>query len=329
MKIAIAGAGAIGAFLGATLHRAGEEVFLLARGAHLQAMQAHGIRIISAQDEFVAHPAATNDPTEIGPVDVILLTVKAHSLPEIAPRLAPMLGPETAVVSAQNGIPWWYFQSHGGPWDGTRLENLDPKGVVSKAIESWRVVGCVVFPSAEIVQPGVVRHVEGDRFTIGEPDGSQSQRCREIAQVLIKAGLRCPITTRIRQDLWVKLLGSVAFNPISALTKATLYEITTDIEVSYVARKVMEEADAVARRLGIEPLISIDRRLAGAEKVGHHKTSMLQDLEAGRPLELESLVGAVLELGEKLNLPMPYTRTIYACTRLLSQVSSHKAGDDS
>ena len=321
MKFAIAGAGAVGAYLGAKLHRAGVEVSLLARGAHLKAMQANGVRIISTEGELVAHPMATDDPAEIGLVDVVFLTVKAHSLPEMAPSLAPLLGPETAVVSAQNGIPWWYFQSHGGSWEGTRLERLDPEGAVSKAIEPWRVVGCVVYPAIVVAGPGVVQHVEGDRFTIGEPDGSQSQRCRDIAEALIKAGLRCPITPRIRQELWVKLLGSVALNPISAITRATLYEITTHPEVAYIARKVMEEVDAVARGLGIEPLISIDRRLAGAQKVGHHKTSMLQDLEAGRPLELESLIGVVVELGEKLNLPMPYTQTIYACTKLLAQGS--------
>ena len=321
MRLAIVGAGAIGAYLGAKLHRAGEEVHLLARGPHLQAMKERGLRVISAEGEFIVNPAAADDPSQIGPVDVVFLTVKAHSLPDIAPRLAPLLNAETAVVSAQNGIPWWYFQRHGGPWEGTRLEKLDPQGVASQAVEAGRVVGCVVYPSTVVVQPGVIQHIEGDRFTLGEPDGSRSQRCKDLATALINAGLRAPISTRIRQEIWIKLIGSVALNPLSALTRGTLQEITSDPEMSSVARKVMEEVESVARGLGIEPMISIDRRLAGAQKVGHHKTSMLQDLEMGRPLELESLVGVIVEMGEKFNLSMPYTRCIYACTKLLAQCS--------
>ena len=318
MRFAIFGAGAIGAYLGARLALAGEEVFLIARGPHLRAMQAHGVRVRSSQGEFEAHPVATDDPGAVGAVDVVFLTAKAHSLTEIAPRLGPLLGPETSVVSAQNGIPWWYFQRHGGPWEGTHLESVDPGGVVARAIEPSRVIGCVVYPSAVVVEPGVIEHIEGDRFSIGELDGSPSERCKRLAGALIKAGLKCPVRPRIRHDLWVKLLGSVAFNPLSALTRATLVEIATHPDIGAIARAVMVEADAVARALGIELAISIEQRLAGAGKVGHHKTSMLQDLEAARPLELESLVGVVVELGDKLGVPMPHTRTIYACAKLLA-----------
>ena len=317
MRIAIYGAGAIGAFLGAKLALAGEQVTLIARGPHLRAMQANGVRVLSPQGDFQAHPAATDDPGAVGEVDFVFLTAKAYSLTEIAPTLAPLLGQETSVVSAQNGIPWWYFQRHGGPWEGSHLESLDPGGVITGAIEPHRIIGCVVYPSAVIAEPGVVQHIEGDRFSIGELDGSPSERCKRLSSALIKAGLKCPIRPRIRHDLWVKLLGNVAFNPLSALTRATMVGIATHPDTATIARAVMAEADAVARALGIELAVTIEQRLAGAEKVGHHKTSMLQDVEAAKPLELESLVGAVVELGDKLGIPMPHTRTIYACAKLL------------
>ena len=319
MRIAIVGAGAIGAYLGAKLSASGEEVFLIARGPHLKAMQAHGVRVRSPEGDFEAHPTATGDFKEIGPVDYVFLTVKAHGLTEVAPRLEPLLNPDTAVVSAQNGIPWWYFQRHGGPWDGTQIESVDPGGVISKAIAAERIIACIVYPSALIVEPGVIQHVEGNRFSMGELDGTTTERCRRLADTLTKSGLRCPIRSRIRDELWAKLLGNLAFNPISALTRATLSEIATHPEARAVARAAMEEADAVATGLGVKIPVTIDRRIDGAEKVGDHKTSMLQDVEAGKPIELESLVGAVVELGEKLGLPMPYTKTIYACAKLLAQ----------
>ena len=319
MKFAIVGAGAIGAFLGARLAQAGEDVYLIARGPHLRSMQAHGVRVRSPEGNFKAHPTATDDYGAVGPVDFVFLTVKAHSLTEVAPQLSPLLGPETAVVSAQNGIPWWYFQNHGGPWEGTRLESVDPGGAIAEAIEPHRIIGCVVYPSAVIVQPGVVEHIEGNRFAIGELDGASSDRCNRLSSVLIRAGFRSPIRRNIRHDLWVKLLGNVVFNPMSALTGVTLVEMATHPEASAVSRAAMAEADAVAHGLGVELRVSIDQRMAGAEQVGRHKTSMLQDIEMGRPLELESVVGAVLELGDKQGIPMPHTRTLYACTKLLSQ----------
>jgi len=319
MKVAIVGAGAIGAFLGARLARAGEEVYLIARGPHLRSMQDHGVCVRSPEGDFEAHPTATDDYGVVGPVDFVFLTVKAHSLTEIAPQLSPLLGQETAVVSAQNGIPWWYFQNHGGPWEGTRLESVDPGGTIARAIEPHRIIGCVVYPSAVIVQPGVIEHIEGNRFAIGELDGASSDRCKRLSNILIRAGFRAPIRRNIRHDLWVKLMGNVVFNPMSALTGVTLVEMATHPEASAVSRAAMAEADAVAHGLGVDLGVSIDQRMAGAEQVGRHKTSMLQDIEMGRPLELESVVGAVLELGDKQGIPMPHTRTLYACTKLLAQ----------
>ncbi len=320
MKIAIVGAGAIGAFLGAKLALSGEDVYLIARGPHLTAMQANGVRVRSPEGDFEAHPTATDDYDSIGPVDFVFLTVKAHSLTAIAPNLAPLLGPETAVVSAQNGIPWWYFQSHGGPFDGQSIESVDPGGVIAEAIDPSRIIGCVVYPSTVIVEPGVIEHIEGNRFSIGELDGTSSDRCKRLAAALIGAGLRAPVRGHIRHDMWVKLLGNVVFNPMSALTGATLVEMVTHPETSELVRAVMAEADAVAEGLGVRLPLTIDQRMEGAKKVGAHKTSMLQDLEAGRPMELESVVGVVIELGEKLGLPMPHTKTLYSCARLLDQV---------
>ena len=320
MKIAIVGAGAIGAFLGAKLALSGEDVYLIARGQHLKEMQAYGVKVRSPEGDFDAHPTATDDYESIGPVDFVFLMVKAHSLTEIAPKLAPLLGPETAVVSAQNGIPWWYFQSHGGQFDGAPIESVDPGGIIANSIDPSRIIGCVIYPSTVIVQPGVIEHIEGNRFSIGELDGVNSERCKRLAQALISAGLRCPIRGHIRHDLWVKLLGNVVFNPLSALTGATLEEMATQPEASDTVRAVMAEADAVAEALGMRLPLTIDQRIDGARKVGPHKTSMLQDLESGRPMELDSVVGVVIELGEKLGLPMPHTKTLYASVRLLEQV---------
>jgi len=320
VKIAIVGAGAIGAFLGAKLALAGEDVYLIARGPHLKAMQANGVRVRSPEGNFEAHPTATHDYESIGPVEYVFLTVKAHSLTAIAPSLAPLLGADTAVVSAQNGIPWWYFMGQGGPFDGSSIESVDPGGVIAHAIDSSRVIGCVVYPSTVIVEPGVIEHIEGNRFSIGELDGTSSERCKRLAASLISAGLRAPIRGHIRHDMWIKLLGNVVFNPMSALTGATLVEMATHPESSDIVRAVMAEADAVAEGLGVRLPLTIDQRMDGARKVGAHRTSMLQDLEAGRPMELESVVGVVIELGQKLGLPMPHTRTLYSCARLLDQV---------
>ena len=310
MRFLIAGAGAIGGYLGAMLARAGEDVTLFARGAHRQAMQERGLRVLSAEGDFEVRPNVIGSLEDAEIFDVIFLGVKAHSLTQLAPQVTPLIGPETTVVSTQNGIPWWY----------SRLERVDPGGVIAAAIDPARVVGSLVYLGAEIAEPGVIRHTEGNRISLGEPDGARSARCKAIAGALIAAGLRCPVTTRIRHEIWVKLMGNVAFNPISALTGATLVRMATDPEVRGVVRNIMSEVEAVANKLGMELPVSIDQRIAGAEKVGEHKTSMLQDVEARRPLEIEPVVGAVVELGEQMGVAMPYTRSVYACAKLLDAV---------
>ena len=319
MKIVIAGAGAIGGYIGAKLARVGADVVLFARGPHLQAMAARGLRVIGAEEQFEVRPQVTGDLTTIGQADVVFLGVKAHALTALAPTLTPLFGPDTVVVSTQNGIPWWYFQKVGGAHDDLRLERVDPGGVIAGAIDHRRVVGSLAYFATDLAEPGVVRHIEGNRISFGEPDGSKSERAKRIADALIAAGLRCPVTARFRHEIWVKLLGNVAFNPISALTGGTLEEMARHPEVSTVVRGLMAETEAVAARLGIELPISIDQRMAGAEKVGAHKTSMLQDWESGRPMELDAVVGAVVELGERLGVAMPATRAVYACAKLLDE----------
>ena len=326
MKVVIVGAGAIGGYIGAKLTRAGTDVVLVARGPHRRAMQECGLRVISPDGDFEVEPRVTGDLATIGQADVVVLAVKAHSLTSIAPQLRPLFGPDTVVVSTQNGIPWWYFQTHGGELDGLRLERVDPGGVIASAIEPWRVVGSLVYFATDIVEPGVIRHTEGNKISFGEPNGTKSDRLRRIAALLIAAGFRCPITPRFRHEIWVKLLGNVAFNPVSALTGGTLEELAHHPDVARVIRDIMAETEAVAARLGIELSISIDQRMAGAEKVGAHKTSMLQDVEARRPLELEAVVGAVVELGARLGLPIPVTRAVYGCAKMLGEKQSREKG---
>src|SRR6267154_281259 len=321
MKFLIAGAGAIGAYIGARMAQAGFDVTLFARGPHLRAMQQNGVQVKSGERDFVARPTMVASLEEVGPVDVVFLGVKAHGLPQLAPHLKPVLGPDTTVVSTQNGIPWWYFQGFGGEWDGLRLERIDPAGVISSAIEARRVVGSIVYFSTEVTSPGLIRHIEGNRISIGEPDGSRSSRVRKIAEALIASGLRCPISARLRHEIWVKVLGNASLNPVSALTRATIVQMVRDPGVCSVIRNIMQEVEAVSHKLGMELPVSIDQRIAGAEKVGEHKTSMLQDLEAGRPMELEALVGAVVELGERVGIDMPQTCTVYACTKLLETIT--------
>jgi 2-dehydropantoate 2-reductase len=317
MRFLIAGAGAIGGYIGAKMARAEQDVTLFARGAHLAAMQERGIRVISAEGDFEARPKVIGSLEGAGPFDVIFLGVKAHGLTQLAPALKPLIGENTTVVGTQNGVPWWYFQSDAGEFTGIHLDRVDPGGVIGASIPPASVVASIVYLGTDIVEPGVIRHTEGNRISLGEPDGSRSERCRAIADALIKSGLRCPITARIRHEIWVKILGNVAFNPISALTGATLAAMARDPGVNGIVRNIMTEVEAVAKKLGLDLPISIDQRIAGAEKVGEHKTSMLQDLEAGRPMELEAVVGAVVELGERLGIAMPHTQTVYACTRLL------------
>ena len=319
IKFLIAGAGAIGAYIGARMACAGFDVTLFARGPHLRAMQENGVLVKSADGDFQARPRVVASLEEAGPADVVFLGVKAHSLPQLAPQLKAVLAPDTTVVSTQNGIPWWYFQGFGGPWEGLRLERIDPGGVISASIDAPRVVGSIVYFSTEITAPGVIQHIEGNRISLGEPNGARSDRCRRIAEALVASGLRCPITTHLRQEIWVKILGNASLNPVSALTRATVVQMVRDPGVSEVIRNIMLEVEAVSRTLGMELPVSIDQRMAGAEKVGEHKTSMLQDLEAGRPMELEALIGSIVELGESVGVSMPHTRTVYSCAKLLGR----------
>ena len=319
MRIVIAGAGAIGGYIGARLARAGADVVLFARGPHLRAMQDRGLRVASPDGDFEVRPAVADNLAAIGPAALVFLGVKAHSLTALAPQLAPLLRPDTVVISTQNGVPWWYFHQHGGELEGLRLERVDPGGAIASAIEPRRVVGSLAYFSTDVAEPGLIHHTEGNRISFGEPDGTRSDRVRKIAEALIAAGFRCPVTTRFRHEIWVKLLGNVAFNPISALTGGTLEELVRHADTSRLVREVMAETESVALRLGIELPISIDQRMAGAEKVGAHKTSMLQDFEAGRPMEIEAVVGAVVELGERLGVAMPATRAMYACVKMLDE----------
>ncbi len=319
MKFAVYGAGAIGAFMGARLMNAGNEVALIARGPHLEAMRAKGLRIRSrVVGDFECRPHVTDDPAEIGEVDAVILGVKAHGLTAIAPKLGPLLGPETTVVTTQNGIPWWYFHGLGGQWQGTHLESVDPGGVIAAHIEARRVIGCLAYCSSKVIEPGVIEHIDGVRFPLGEPDMTRSGRIQELAAIFNAAGLKAPIRADMRHEIWVKVLGNAALNPISALTRATLLDILQHPPTRELARTMMEEVVRVAEALGVKIRITIERRLEGAEKIGHHKTSMLQDLEAGRPIELEPIVGAVIELAEKTGVEVPNLRAMYACTRLLA-----------
>jgi len=319
VKFAVYGAGAIGAFMGARLMNGGNEVALIARGPHLAAMRTKGLRIRSKiVGNFECHPQVTDDPAEIGEVDAVVLGVKAHGLTAIAPKLGPLLGPETTVVTTQNGIPWWYFHGLGGQWQGTHLESVDPGGVIAAHIDARRVIGCLAYCSSKVVEPGVIEHIDGVRFPLGEPDTTRSGRIQELAAIFNAAGLKAPIRTDMRHEIWVKVLGNAALNPISALTRATLLDILQHPPTRELARVLMEEVIRVAEALGTKIRITIERRLEGAEKVGHHKTSMLQDLEVGRPIELEPIVGAVIELAEKTGVEVPNLRAMYACTRLLA-----------
>ena len=317
-KFAIFGAGAIGGYLGAKLALAGLDVTLIARGPHLAAMQKDGLRVIEGEAEHVVRPRCLADSREAGPQDYVFLTLKAHSLTPALDAITPLLGPETAVVTAQNGIPWWYFYKLPGPWQDHRLESVDPGGRIWQAIGPQRVIGCVVYPACEVVAPGVIRHVEDSRFSLGEPDGTRSQRAVRLARALVGAGLRAPLRGRIRREIWLKLWGNVALNPLSALTRATLAEICAQPATRAFARAVMAEVEAVAAALGERMAVDVDARLAGAGGVGAHKTSMLQDLEAGRPMEVEALTGAVVELARLTGVATPSLDALDGMVRLLA-----------
>jgi 2-dehydropantoate 2-reductase len=322
MRIAIFGAGAIGGYMGAKLALAGTEVTLIARGPHLAAMQKDGLRLIEDGKESVTHPKLAVDSREAGQQDYVVLAVKAHSVSPALDAIAPLLGPQTAVVTAQNGVPWWYFYKLGGPWQDRRVESVDPGGRIWKAIGPQRVIGCVVYPACEIEAPGVIRHTDDNRFSLGEPDGSRSERAAALAQVLIAAGLRAPVRSRIRGEIWVKLWGNVALNPLSALTRATLAQIVGERATRSFARAVMVEVEAVAAALGEKMAVDVEARLNGAGEVGEHKTSMLQDLELGRPMEVDAVVSAVVELARMTDVATPNLDALDGMIRLLARQSA-------
>ena len=322
MKICVVGAGAIGGLLGARLAEAGEEVVLVARGAHLEAIRARGLEV-TMNDGAVVHAAeiaATSDMRECGPQDLVILGVKAHQIAPIAGALPALLGPETIVLTTQNGIPWWYFQRHGGPLDGTVLDSLDPDGVIVGAIAPERIVGCIAYPAAEIVAPGRIRHIEGIRFPVGELDGSVTERARTLSETLQRAGFKAPVLENIRSEIWLKAWGNLSFNPISALTHATLEDICRFRPSRELATRMMTEAQAVAAKLGISFRVPLEKRIAGAERVGKHKTSMLQDAESGKTLETQAIIGAVVELGRLTGTPTPSIDAVHALIRLLGHV---------
>ena len=321
MKFAIVGAGSIGTYLGAKLSAAGHEVWLIARGRNLEALREGRVAVRSPIGDFSARPHATDDYNEPGTADYVLLTVKAYSVPEVAPSLPPLLGEGTAVVAVQNGIPWWYFLRHGGELEGTMLERLDPDGLAASEIPIQRVIGCVVTDMAvSAPEPGVVEHLTGNQVSIGEPDGTMSARCSTLAEAMEEAGLRCEVTPHIRAEIWDRLLKDISVDPISALTKATVGEISWDTEVLDLVRAVMTEANEVAEALGVEAPTPINQNMAViAGGLGPHKTSMLQDVEAARSIELDAIVGAPIDIGEILEVPMPSAKAVYAITKLLAE----------
>ncbi len=326
MKLCVFGAGAIGGLMAAKLagqrEKGGEvQVTVIARGPHLAAMQAKGLTLRSEGAEQAIPVRAVATAAEAGQQDYVVVTLKAHSLPGAAAQMQPLLGPETAIVSAVNGIPWWYFHRSGGPHEGRIVQSVDPGGVVSAALAPARAIGCIVYPAAEVPEPGVIEHTYGDRFTLGEPSGERTPRIAALSEALIAAGFKAPVRPKIRDEIWVKLWGNLAFNPISALTGATLDVLTGEPGTRGVARAMMVEAQAVAERLGVRFGIDVDKRIAGAAEVGAHKTSMLQDLERGRPMEIDALLGVVVELAELVAVEVPTCRTVLALARSRARVA--------
>ena len=328
MKIAVVGAGAIGGYLGARLSLAGEDVTFIARNRNLAAINAHGFRLIledgSQQDARAVR--AVQDMADAGPQDVVLLTLKAHQLRDVLPQLRTLFRPDTVVVTMINGVPWWYFHKLAGPFEGRAVASVDPDGLIAASIEPERIIGSVVYPAAELLEPGVVRVIEGNRFTLGEPDGSRSARVEALSIAMMRAGFKSPVAKDIRAEIWIKLWGNLSFNPISALTHATLVDICRFPVARELAANMMREAQSVAESLGVKFKITLEQRIAGAEAVGAHKTSMLQDVEHGRALELEALVGGVIELGRITGTATPTISAIYAAARLLAQTLERSAG---
>ncbi|MFC3230059.1 2-dehydropantoate 2-reductase [Marinibaculum pumilum] len=321
MKICIYGAGAIGGWVGGLLARAGADVTLIARGPHLAAMREKGLKVVSETESFTTRPACTDDPAEAGPQDVVIVTLKAPSVPAQVPRMAPLLGPDTAVVTAANGVPWWYFHGVEGPWRDRRLETVDPGNVQWDGIGPHRAIGAVLWPACEIEAPGVILHRSGDRLPLGEPDGSRSERVTALSKLLIAAGIKAPVRPNIRNEIWVKLWGNLSFNPISALTTATLAQMAEDPDTRAVVTNMMAEARAIGEKLDVRFPMSIEDRIESARKVGAHKTSMLQDLETGRQMEIDAIVGAVAELGRIVGVPTPTIDTVLGLVRQRARIA--------
>jgi 2-dehydropantoate 2-reductase len=332
MRFCIVGAGAIGGFVGTKLALAGEEVTFIARGRNLEAINAGGMKVFyrDGREEVASTARATDDYAKAGTVDVVIVALKAHQVGAVAGKLGPLFHADTVVIPMQNGIPFWYFHDHGGELAGRTVETVDPGGVVKDAIPKERIVGCVVYPATELVEPGKVVHIEGDRFPIGELSGATTERVQRISEAFTKAGLKCPLLDNVRAEMWLKLWGNLTFNPISALTHATLQDICEDPHGYALSAQMMKEAQAVAEHLGITFRVPLEKRIEGARKVGKHKTSMLQDVEAGRPVEVDALVGSVVELGELTKVPVPTIKAVYQAVKLLdktytSQVVSIRA----
>lgn len=326
MKVCIYGAGAIGGYIGAQLARTGVDVSFVARGAHLAAMQANGVKLLIDGEERVERVRCTADPRELGPQDYVFITLKAHSVPGVVDIMQPLLGPETAVVTGVNGIPYWYFYRHGGELEGTTLQSVDPEGRQWRQIGPERGIGCVLYPAAEIVAPGVIRHVYGNKFPLGEPDGTRSARVTRLAEAMAAAGLDAPVRDDIRDEIWLKLWGNLCFNPISALTHATLDVITSDPGTRALSKQMMLEAKDIAERFGVRFRVDVERRINGAGAVGAHKTSMLQDLEAGRPMEIDPLLTVIQEMGRLAGQPTPMVDAVLALIKLREKVAqSHRA----
>jgi 2-dehydropantoate 2-reductase len=328
MKIAVIGAGAIGGLVGAKLALAGEDVTFIVRGKNLDAIATNGFKLIAADgtEQVALNAKATDRYDQAGPQDIVILAMKAHQVEAVANDVPKLFGPETVVVTMQNGIPFWYFHNHGGALAGTPVRSVDPTGVVAARIPAGRVIGCVVYPASELVAPGVVKHIEGDRFPVGELDGSSSERVNRVSACLTAAGFKAPVLDNIRAEIWLKLWGNLTFNPISSLSHSTLVDICQYPPSRELAAAMMQEAEAVAHKLNIEFRVTLEKRIAGAEKVGKHKTSMLQDVEAGRAPEIDALVGAVVELARLTETPTPHIDTVYALVKLLARTMEEQRG---
>lgn len=328
MKIAIIGAGAIGGYVGVKLALAGEEVTFIVRGANLEAIRENGMKLVmqDGTEHVAKNVRATNNYQEAGPQDMVILAMKAHQVEQVAAELPKLLGPETVVVTMQNGIPYWYFHKHGGALEGSQVKSVDPTGIISEKIPADHVIGCVVYPASELVAPGVVQHIEGDRFPVGELDGSASERVTKVSECFIKAGFKAPVLDNIRSEIWLKLWGNLTFNPISALSHSTLVDICQYPLTRDLAANMMQEAKSIANKLDIEFRVTLEKRIAGAEKVGKHKTSMLQDVEAGREPEIDALVGSVIELGRLTETPTPHIDSVYALVKLLGKTMAEEKG---